>query len=134
MHNLFTSNAWLDTKESNVMPTEVIVWVFPGVLFLVTVLVGVIFRFNREEFKDLKETNEEQNKRFLALESKIEHNKNDIREEAQRMVRESQQRSEKDIELLRSDMREQMAQVRELMRSMEQNILNQMKFFHSHKE
>ena len=108
------------------MPTEVIVWVFPGILFIVTVLVGVIFKFNREEFKELKDSNEEQNKRFQDLESKIAKSNNEIREEAMKMIEKTQQRSDRDIELLRSDMRESMTQMREALRSTETNILNQM--------
>lgn len=117
------------------MPTEVIVWVFPGVLFIVTVLIGLIWKFNREEIKDLKDTNEDQNKRFLDLEAKIAKSSNDIREEARIMIEKTQTRAEKDIELLRADMRDQMSQVREALRTTEQNILNQMKMlFTANKE
>lgn len=116
------------------MPTEVIVWVFPGVLFIVTVLVGVIFRFNREEFKDLKDINEEYNKRFLDLDSRILKSQNDVREEARQMIRDVKEQTNKDVELLRSDMREQNSQMRELLNRMEQNLISQMKFFHGHRE
>lgn len=116
------------------MPTEVVVWVFPGVLFIVTVLVGVVFKFTREEVKELKDTNEEMNKRFLDLDSRILKSHNDVREEARQMVREAKEQTNKDVELLRSDMREQNAQMRELLNRMEQNLISQMKFFGTHKE
>lgn len=109
------------------MPTEVIVWVFPGVLFVLTVLIGVIFRFNREEVKELKDANEEQNKRFLNLESAIIRSQNEIREETRIMIEKSQVRAEKDLDLFRADVREQMTQMRELIYKMESNIILQMK-------
>lgn len=109
------------------MPTEVIAWVFPGVLFVLTVLIGVIFKFNREEVKELKDTNEEQNKRFLTLESSIIKSQNDIREETRIMIEKSQTRAEKDLDLFRADVREQMTQMRELIYKMESNIIMQMK-------
>lgn len=110
-------------------------WVFPGILFLVTVLVGLIWSFLRSEVNDLKDADDDNNKRFQALEAKIQESHNNIRDEAKSMVEQSSQRSDRDIELLRSDMRESMSQMREALRNTEQNILNQMNFlFRANKE
>lgn len=117
------------------MPTEVIVWVFPGILFILTVLLGTVYKFHQQEIRDLKDNNEDQNKRFQALESHINKSNNEIREEAIKMIEKSQQRSDKDIELVRADFREQMSQMREAMHRMESNIISQMKMLiTAHKE
>lgn len=108
------------------MPLETLSWMLPAALFLLTVLFSTVWYFVRQEVQELKNNDEANNKRFLALESKITTTNSEIREEATRMIEKSQQRSDRDIELLRSDMRESMAQMREALRSTETNILNQM--------
>ena len=116
------------------MPLETISWVFPGLLFLLTVLFGVVWGFLRTEVKDLKDADDENEKRFQALESLIDKTNNDARTEAKQMIRESKEITEKDIALVRADVREQMSQMRESLHRLESNIINQMKMLINHKE
>jgi NACalpha-BTF3-like transcription factor len=109
------------------MPLETISWVFPGLLFLLTVLFGIVWGFLRSEVKDLKDADDENDRRFQALESRIEKSNDEVRSEARQMVRESKEITEKDIALVRADVREQTSQIREAMHRMESNIINQMK-------
>jgi len=108
------------------MPSGEFSWMLSGALFLLTILFGTVWYFIRSEVQSLKDADEHNNDRFLKIESKLEKGLSEMREEAKHMVEKSQQRADRDIELLRSDMRDQMAQMREALRSTEQNILNQL--------
>lgn len=119
------------------MPIEVVSWVFPGATFLIVVLGSVVWAFMRSEVTDIKTKNE--NKvdlsRFQALEARIDKEMTDMRDETKNMIRDTKQASEKDVELVRADVREQMSQMRERIDRMESNILLQMKMlFTANKE
>src|SRR6185437_1443860 len=117
------------------MPLETISWVFPGLLFLLTVLFGIVWGFLRSEVKDLKEADDENDRKFQALEFRIDKSDNDVLNEAKQMIRESKELTEKDIALVRADTRENMSQMREAIPRMESNIINQMKMLiTAHKE
>jgi ElaB/YqjD/DUF883 family membrane-anchored ribosome-binding protein len=108
------------------MPVETLSWLFPGLLFILTVLFSTVWFFARQEIQDLKNSDTSNLDRFLKIESKLEKGLSEMRDEAKHLVEKSQARADRDIELLRADMREQMAQMREALRSTETNILNQL--------